>query len=61
MENRSMIKMVYAAVMASLAQNSTIKGSTGGANEYRTRNYLGSQKKRTSKSKKKFHRQLKRR
>lgn len=59
-ENRSMIKMIYSAVIEMLTDQGAYKGNNYSVNEYRTKLYSGSQKKRTSRPKKKFHRQLKR-
>ena len=60
MENRSMIKMIYNAVILGLTNEGAYKGINYTDNEYQTKNYSGSQKKRTSRPKKKFHRQLRR-
>ena len=55
--DRSMLKMVYSAVIASMANKGSYKGNDYTANEYQTKHWLGTGKKRTSRSKRKYHRQ----
>jgi len=52
-----MLKMVYSAVIASMANKGSYKGNDYTANEYQTKHWLGTGKKRTSRSKRKYHRQ----
>ena len=55
--DRSMLKMVYAAVVSTLASQGSYKGNNYTANEYRTKQWSNTKKKRTSRAKRKFHRQ----
>jgi len=55
--DRSMLKMVYAAVISAMASKGAYKGNNYTANEYQTKHWLGTGKKRTSRTKRQFHRQ----
>ena len=58
-ENRSIMKIIYNAVINSMHLNGDFKGNDYTANGYQTKHYSGQGKRRTSGPKRKFHRQKK--